>query len=357
MDLASNRVCPNVRCPSSREPSNASIIEVGSFETRSARRKRYLCKICGKTFSANTGTAYFGLRCTRDEFDQVAHMRVEGVSVSAIARITRRSRNTIVRWLERAAASARRFNDQHLREFEIKELQADELCTFVGSKAKATWLFTMIEVASRLWPSRIVGRRSYRNTEAIFNDVIFRGRLIGTVLVATDGFDYYERVVRRLLGVACVYGQVTKTRRNNRVIRVERDLRIGTKSRLAAALLQSEDSETLNTSFVERHNLTLRQGLAYLQRRSPAHARCGRRLCEDLALVQCHYNFVRRHRGLKFGSVCKTPAMQAGLTQQPLSFRDIFAVPGVSRALATVVRIPCRVVMPESSRGEVQLAA
>ena len=64
-----------------------------------------------------------------------------------------------------------------------------------------------------------------------------------------------------------------KTRRNNRVVRVERRVKIGTASRLNAALLASEDSETLNTSFIERLNLTIRQGSAYLRRRSPCHAR------------------------------------------------------------------------------------
>jgi hypothetical protein len=148
-----------------------NIILHASFNTKCGARKRYVCKTCGLTFSANTGAAYFGLRCSREEFDQVARMRVEGMSISAIARVACRSRNTITRWLERAAASAKRFNDQHLWKFEIKELQADELCTFVGGKSNATWLFTIIEVTSRLWPSGVVGRRSYRNTEAIFNDV------------------------------------------------------------------------------------------------------------------------------------------------------------------------------------------
>ena len=41
-------------------------------------------------------------------------------------------------------------------------------------------------------------------------------------------------------------------------------MKIGTASRLNAALLASEDSETLNTSFIERLNLTIRQGSAYL---------------------------------------------------------------------------------------------
>lgn len=105
------------------------------------------------------------------------------------------------------------------------------------------------------------------------------------------------------------------------MIRVQRELKIGTSRQLAGALLESEDSEKLTTSYVERLNLTLRQSLAYLARRSPAHARCDRRLDEDVELVQCHYNFIRRHMALEFGTVCRTPAMQACLTHRRLSFR------------------------------------
>jgi hypothetical protein len=100
-----------------------------------------------------------------------------------------------------------------------------------------------------------------------------RGRIVGFPLIATDGFEYYFSVIVRLMGPACVYGQVIKTRRNNRVILVDRRVKIGPASRLSDALLESEDSETLNTSFVERLNLTIRQGSAYLCRRSPCHAR------------------------------------------------------------------------------------
>ena len=78
----------------------------------------------------------------------------------------------------------------------------------------------------------------------MLNDVILRGRFVGVPLIATDGFEYYFGVIRRLLGPVCIYGQVIKTRRNNRVVRVERRLRIGTASRLEGALLESEDSET-----------------------------------------------------------------------------------------------------------------
>ena len=155
--------------------------------------------------------------------------------------------------------------------FDLIELQADELCTFVGNKRKTVWLFATIEVSSRLWAGSVLGRRSDHNARAVINDVIRRGRVVGRPLIATDGFEYYVGAVGGLFGSACVYGQVLKTRRNNRVIRVERRVKIGAASRLKAWLWESEDSETLNTSFVERLNLTIRQGSAYLRRRSPCH--------------------------------------------------------------------------------------
>ena len=74
-------------------------------------------------------------------FATVASLRVEGVSISATARVTGRSRTTIARWLERASTAATRFNQRMLRDFDILELQADELCTFIGSKRSTVWLF------------------------------------------------------------------------------------------------------------------------------------------------------------------------------------------------------------------------
>ena len=104
------------------------------------------------------------------------------------------------------------------------------------------------------------------------------------------------------------------------MIRVDRRLIIGTSSQLERALFNSEDWSTLNTSFIERHNLTLRQGSAY----TPSHARRLRPLEEQLALLMTYNHFVQPHGALKFGKEVRTPAMQAGLAQRLLSFRDIF---------------------------------
>jgi hypothetical protein len=106
---------------------------------------------------------------------------------------------------------------------------------------------------------------------------------------------------------------------------VERRAIIGTTRRLEKALDESEDSARANTAYIERLNLTIRQSVAYLRRRSPTHARCERRLHRQLELARCHYNFIRRHTGLRFGRELRTPAMVAGLRDRVCSFRDVFA--------------------------------
>ena len=261
--------CPNEACIQSIG-SPANVVRHGFFRVRCGRRRRFRCRGCGRTFSARTNTPYFGLGCSWPAFERVAHMSVEGMSCAAIARV--------------------------------------EGIAWHTAEAKPTWVFTSMEVCSRLWSSTVVGRRSYANTKALFSDTLLRGEIVGTPLIMTDGFEFYERVIRRLLGVACIYAQVIKTWRKNRVTRVERRAIIGTTRRLEKALDESEDSARANTVYIERFNLTIRQSAAYLRRRSPTHARCERRLHRQLELAHCHYNFIRRHIGLRFGREFRTPA-------------------------------------------------
>ncbi len=65
-------------------------------------------------------------------------------------------------------------------------------------------------------------------------------------------------------------------------------------------------------------------------------------------LLRCHYNFLRPHRALKFGREVRTPAMQAGLTQKRLTFRDVFtSVPN----FLCLVRTVCVFIFEANSPG------
>ena len=134
----------------------------------------------------------------------------------------------------------------------------------------------------------------------------------------------WNTVARWLERAAAAGVLIIKTWCSNRVRSVEQKVRIGSPRCLEAALARSEDSETLNTSFIERLNLTIRRGCAYLTRRAPSHARWTERLEEQLELVRCYYNFIRPHGALRFGRTTRTPAMQAGLVRGKLTFREIF---------------------------------
>jgi hypothetical protein len=148
-----------------------------------------------------------------------------------------------------------RFNHRKIKELSLVELQADEIRTIVGGKELLVWVFVVIDVWSRLWLST-VGRQTKLSQHSgpvsrRFKPDESRNR----PLIATDGFKFYERVIGRVFGPACFYGQVIKMRRNDRVGRVEGRAVIGA-GRLRQALRDSEDSAKLDTSFVERLNLT-----------------------------------------------------------------------------------------------------
>ena len=238
----------------------------------------------------------------------------------------------------------------------------DELRSFVGGKTRPTWIFVAIEVWSRLWLSTVTGRRSYRSTLALVRDIATRMDVGRLPLIVTDGFEFYEKVVRRVFGPVVLYGQVLKTRRHDRIVQVERRELMGASWRFEEALNNSEDSSTLKTSFIERLSLTIRQGSAYLSRRTLSHARSEAKLEAHLELLRCHYNFARPHGALKFGRETRTPAMQAGVTTRRLTFREVFVCqpPSLIRLVfvslgAITCAVPSR--LPTATVGDELLAA
>ena len=114
---------------------------------------------------------------------------------------------------------------------------------------------------------------------------------------------------------------------------------MGYEWKLADALERSEDSTKLSTSFIERLNLTIRRGSAYLNRRTPCHARSCKRIVQHLELLRCHYNFMRPHGSLRFGHEVRTPAMQAGLARRRLRLGDIFGAAACA-PLLVLARMP-----------------
>ena len=134
----------------------------------------------------------------------------------------------------------------------VEELQAGEIRAFAGRKDRPTWVVAAIEVWSRLWPSTVTGGRSYRNTLALVRDVSKRMNFATLPLIVADGFDFYANVVRQVFGPACLYGQILRTRRNDRVVKVERTTAMGAAWRFEEALNNDHPLVELRTGGATR---------------------------------------------------------------------------------------------------------
>jgi len=130
------RSCPNTKCQLYGQSDRNNIILHSLFRLKRGTRRRYRCKVCGGTFCSTTGTVYHRIHGSRNTFDEVCSLSVNGVSKSAIASVKRLSWNTVSRWLERAANVANEFNEHRLRGFILHELQLDEIRTFLDSKKR-----------------------------------------------------------------------------------------------------------------------------------------------------------------------------------------------------------------------------
>jgi hypothetical protein len=133
-----------------------------------------------------------------------------------------------------------------------------------------------------------------------------------------------------------LYAQVVKTVRRRRLVRVRHRVVFGTREAVQQVLAAC--GWQINTAFVERINLTIRQHVAAVGRRVSTLCKGEQGLLQQLALYQIYYNFCLPHVSLRqalsqpkptkgTGSVkmwqsCR-PAMAAGLTDHVWSLREV----------------------------------
>jgi len=113
------------------------------------------------------------------------------------------------------------------------------------------------------------------------------------------------------------YGQLIKTMSDGKLLNVERRVVFGN-------VIESE----ITTSIVERLNLTLRQELNRLSRKTIGPSKNINHLTAHFSFYARYYNFCRPHmshkiEGIKYG----TPAMAAGVTDEPWSIRKMMFFP------------------------------
>lgn len=97
------RFCRNRACVHYGLEGKGNIVKFGRFlTTGEARRQRFRCRTCGRTFSERTGSVFCGLhRDTEVVLDAILELAA-GYSVRQVAEFYRVTPKTICLWVKRA---------------------------------------------------------------------------------------------------------------------------------------------------------------------------------------------------------------------------------------------------------------
>jgi IS1 family transposase len=303
----------------------------------------------------------------------------EGVGIRAVARVFEVDPNTVLQWLVEAADQLQAFSQHFLHDVRVTQVQLDELYALLSavkdsevSETEALkclsrsphWVWVAIDPVTKVLLTMAVGDRTLAMAQCIVHQIV-QVLAPGCVpLFLTDGFKEYTMALLAHFGQwmqpercqakgplskprwmplpQLLYAQVIKVTRRRRLVRVSHRVVFGALAAIEQVLAAHDWH--INTAFIERVNLTIRQQVAAVGRRVMTLCKGEDGLRQQLALYHGYYNFCLPHASLRqplpqpeptngSGSAKRwqprTPAMAAGLTDHVWTLREVllFRVP------------------------------
>src|SRR6266436_7127661 len=341
--------------------------------------RQLLCVVCRRYFLETLGTLFHGKRASVELIVRVIACLAEGVGIRGTARVCEVDPKTVLQWLVEAAEQLQAFSRHVLHDVRVRQVQLDELFALLSavkdgavSEAEAIerlerspqWVWVAVDPESKLLLAIDVGNRTLAMAQRFVHYVTQVLAPDCTPLFLTDGFREYMTALlthygqwvqlprRQAQGPApkprwrplpqLLYAQVVKTVRRRRLVDVKHRVVFGTLEAVNHVL--APRGWQINTAFVERINLSIRQHVAAVGRRVSTLCKGEDGLRQQLSLYHVYSNFCLPHASLRqsllppepthgSGSAKRwqprTPAMAAGLTDHVWTLREVllFRVP------------------------------
>ena len=348
--------CPNRACSHyGRRFWRSLLVKNGS--TRGQKQAR--CQACGRSVALTYGTAYFDLDAQPALFDTVIRALAEGNGLRATGRIVQIDKDTVAAWLHRAARQCRQVMLYLWDALAVSECQLDELWSFVHTKERQlatakrccdsygdAWIWLAFAPRWRLVLAFVVGKRTQASANLLLERVVHvtdehipfftSDQLAEYRSALLHAYGRWEQPVRkgrrgphpkprRVAPADLLYAQVVKQREHGQVVAVSSKVVFGDAAAVRERVAASCVSSAINTSFVERENLTLRQHTRRLTRKTNGFSKESSWLETQLWLVLAYYHLVLPHGSLARAVPVAVPTRGSGSPQRWLPITPAMA--------------------------------
>jgi IS1 family transposase len=198
--------------------------------------------------------------------------------------ITGIGEGTLRIWLTRSGMQAEKLHGLFFQELLFTHIQLDELWANVRQASHEVWLWVATEATTKIIPVIQLGPRTLDMAMAVVHDLVGAMQSGCTPVFITDSPKLYFYALTAHFGqwvtqegnkkpiwqvsADFIYGQVKKVQHRRRLVKVEHNMLWGELENLKARLQAIGLSGRINTVFVEHLNLTIRQAVSFLVRRT-----------------------------------------------------------------------------------------
>src|SRR5712664_1073452 len=359
--------CPNPACIHYRRMKLGNVSAIATYLTQSGKRRIFRCHTCATPFSETRETVFVDLRTSEEKVMMALKMLLVRVDLAGISFVLGVTEETVLAWLKRAAHQAEAINHHLLQNLPVTQVQLDEMWNFIARKhARETdeageslpdgqdgrqWVWVSFAPEFRLMIAAVVGPRTLDTAKEVV--AATKARIVGIPAFFSDGFTCYLAALIAAFHVVTtfartdkrgrprkprcaphpdlVYGQLVKQKKQGKLLTLSTRVVLGAERLTQLGL-------TLSTALVERVNLTLRQALAPLTRKTSSFCKDRERLRQRVVFFQAFYNVARPHMSLRqplplherirHGAIRprwreRTPTMAAGVTDHVWTFREL----------------------------------
>jgi hypothetical protein len=344
-----------------------NVSAIATYLTQSGKRRVLRCNTCATHFAETRETVFFDLRTSEEKVMMALKMLLVRVDLAGICFVLGVTEETVLAWLRRAAHQADAINRHLLRALPVTQVQLDEMWNFIERKHACEtdaageslpdgedgrqWVWGSFAPECRLMIAAVVGPRTRDTAKEVV--AVTKARVAGIPAFFSDGFTCSLAALIAACHVVTTCARTGKRGRPRKplsgphpdlvygplVKRMKQGKRLTLSPRVVlGAERLTQLGHTISTALVERVNLTLRQALAPLARKTYSFCKDRERMRQRVLFFQAFYNVARPHMSLRqqlplqertgHGAIRprwrkRTPAMAAGLTDHVWTFREL----------------------------------